>query len=100
MKLADFVSKLNALDDAVGPLPAYFICEMILWVIYGVFWLVGVSLYLLVRYDPGFIGVAAISSGVLILVLVARRALKTDVKAFDDPGSDRLIGERREGGSE
>jgi hypothetical protein len=99
MKLADFVSKLDMLEDALGPLLAYFISEMILWVIYGVIWLVGASLYLLVRNYPGFMGVAAISSGVLIL-LVAWRALKTDVKAFGDPGSNRLIGERREGGSE
>ncbi|MCP3447146.1 hypothetical protein [Bradyrhizobium sp. CCGUVB14] len=82
MKLADFVSKLDMLDDVVGPLGAYFIGEMILWVIYGVIWLVGASLYLLVRDYPGFIAAAAISCGVLVLVLVAWRVLKTDVKVL------------------
>jgi hypothetical protein len=100
MKLADVVSNLNKLDDAVGPLAAYLIGEMILWVIYGVIWLVGASLYLSVRNYPGLMGAAAISCGVLILVLVARRALKTNVKAFDDPVSSRLIAGRRESRSE
>ena len=95
MKLADFVSKLNMLDDTVGSLPAYFIGEMISWVVYGVIWLVGASLYFLVRNYPGFMGAAAISCGVLILVLVAWRTLKTNVKTLDDPGSNQLIGERK-----
>ena len=99
MKLADVVSKLNTLDDAVGPLAAYLVVEMILWVVYGVY-LVGLRFFVpfgaqlpwLCRSGRNFLW------EVLILVLVAWRGF--NVKAFDDPGSNRLIGESREGVSE
>lgn len=87
MKLADVVSKLDMLEDVAGPVVAYLITEMMLWVIIGVIWLVVFSLYVLVRDFPGFTGVAAILSGVVILVfaLVAWRAREADIKVFDDP---------------
>ncbi|MGA7804562.1 hypothetical protein [Bradyrhizobium sp.] len=87
------------MDDAVETLAALIIGEIIGWVIGGAIWLVGLSLFLSVRSHPSFIGVAAISCGAIILVMVAWRALKAGVKAFDDPGANQLIGERREGKS-
>jgi hypothetical protein len=107
MKLADFVSKLKMfLADAAETAAALFIGEVIGWVIVGAIWVIGwagVYLFFLARSFSSYTGVAAISCGMLILVLVAWRALKADIKALDDPNDDpranRLIGKRREGRS-
>lgn len=77
------------LADAAETAAALFIGEIIGWVIVGVIWLVGVLLFFLARSYSSFAGVAAISCGVLILVLVA---LKADIKALDDPHANQLIG--------
>lgn len=64
--------------DAVETAGALFIGDAIGWVIGGAIGWAGVSLFFLARSYSSYTGVAAISCGVLILVLVAWRALKAN----------------------
>jgi hypothetical protein len=84
-------------DDRVTGAVGYICGEVIGWIIVGAIW----CLFSLARNYSGYTGVAAISCGVLILALVAWRALKADTKALDDPNDNprakRLINENREG---
>ena len=70
--------------------------DVIAWIIVGIIW----GFFLLVRSFTIYAGVAAISCGALILVLVAWRALRANTKAFDDPNENprtrRLINDSRE----
>lgn len=83
-------------DDRVKGAVDYICGEVIGWVIVGAIW----CLFSLAHNHSGFTGVAAISCGVLILALVAWRALTADTKALDDPNNNsrakRLINENRE----
>jgi hypothetical protein len=95
--MSEFFSKLKMFFAEADKSPAALLAgEVLGWVIVGSIWGIGWAGFFLVRNYTRSTAVAAISCGVLILVLVAWRSLKADIEPLDDPGSNPLMGKRRE----